>query len=386
MKDSLSNILTNLEKYILREQYSGYDPYDGLSSPIFKLPILRSNKLIRFGFQQIFRRIPINLRPLLGIKKEENPVTFGLAIQAYTYLSAIFPGKKDFYKDQINYCIDKLEQLRSKGYSGSCWGYNFDWEARYAKIPAFTPTIVATGIISNGLYEYYKYSGDSRAKELILDSGKFVLNDLNRTYEGKNYCLSYSPNDEQVVFNASMKGARLLSQIYSISREESLKKEIFSIVDFVIRYQANEGYWTYSAGDARTWVDNFHTAYVLDALKVVNDIFKNKYIDEFNKGLSYYLKTFFCANGEIKYYSHKKYPIDATEVAQSIITLCNNKKLQLAKKVLNYGLKNLYSGKDYFYYRKYKLLKDKTSYMRWSNAWMFVGLSYLKFCGGNYDY
>ena len=206
-----------------------------------------------------------------------------------------------------------------------------------------------------------------------------MLNDLNRTYEEEKFCFSYSPNDKQIVFNATMKAARLLAQAYDLSKDEKLKPEIFNTVDFVMKYQTDYGYWSYAVGDARTWVDNFHTAYVLDALKVVNSIFDNKYSVEFDKGLQYYVKTFFDENGETKYYSHKKYPIDSTEIAQSIITLSDNNNLILTEKVLNFGFKNLYSGKGYFYYRKYKFFIDKTSYMRWSNAWMFVAITfYLK--------
>jgi len=373
---NILDIINNLENYIINEKYKGYDPYDGLSSPIFKLSILKTNKLLRFGFQQFFRRIPFNLRPLLGIKKEVNPVTLGLAIQSFTYLIQLFPEKEGFYKEQIDYCLNTLEALKSKGYSGTCWGYNFDWEARYVKIPAYTPTIVATGFITNGLYEYYKFSKDLGAKELILDAVNFVLNDLNRTYEGNKFCFSYSPNDKQIVFNATMKAARLLTQAYVLSGNKEMKSEIFNTVDFVMKYQTNEGYWSYAAGDARTWVDNFHTAYVLDALKIVNEVFENKYAVEFEKGVKYYVKTFFKDSGEAKYYSHKIYPIDSTQIAQSVITLSANNMLGLANNVLNFGIENLYSGKDYFFYRKYRLLTDKTSYMRWSNIWMYVAISY----------
>ncbi|QQR94249.1 MAG: hypothetical protein IPJ93_10200 [Bacteroidota bacterium] len=31
--------------------------------------------------------------------------------------------------------------------------------------------------------------------------------------------------------------------------------------------------------------------------------------------------------------------------------------------------------KGYFYFRKYKNYTEKTSFMRWSNAWMFAGLT-----------
>ncbi|MGC8859548.1 MAG: hypothetical protein ACP5P3_10655, partial [Ignavibacteria bacterium] len=113
--DFIKEVICRLENHIVSENYAGYDPYDALSSPIFKLPILRSNKLVRFGVQQLFRRIPINLRPILKIKKAVNPVTLGLCIQAYGYLLKIFPEKYDYYISEINKLLNWLINLSSKG-------------------------------------------------------------------------------------------------------------------------------------------------------------------------------------------------------------------------------------------------------------------------------
>lgn len=380
MNDKILQSLIALEAYVLEENFKGYDPFDGLSSPIFKLPILKSNKLIRFGSQQVFRRIPFNIRPLLGIKKGLNPVTLGLAIQAFTYLIQIYKEKRKFYHEQIDFSLSKLIDYKSKSYSGECWGYDFDWEARYTTIPAFTPTIVATGIITNSLFEYYKYSNDIRPKELIISAAQFVFNDLNRTYEGDLFCLSYSPNDHQMVFNASMKGARVLSQAYALTNDKKFIEEAERIVKFVVNNQNGNGSWSYSKGDARRWVDNFHTAYILDALKEFIDLSgKNEYGKYLGKGLEFYLNNLFTKEGYPKYYSNSFYPIDSTSVAQSILTLAKFNHLDKASVVVEFAIRELYSNKGFYYYQKHKSNTNKISYMRWSNAWMFVAFSKLLF-------
>jgi hypothetical protein len=243
----INTSLKLLEKYIKKNIYYGYDPYDGLESPVFSMPFFKSDRVFRFYFQQLFRRIPFNIRPIMCIQKGLNPVTLGLSIHAYAMLSCLFSQERDYYLTEIGRLISLLYKLSSNNYSGICWGYDFDWAARYANIPAYFPTVVATGIITNGLYEYYKISKSSEVGEIMNSSSRFVLNDLNRTYCGNCYCLSYSPNDKQIVFNATMKGARLLSQVYSITHERYLLDEVRSIVDFVIKYQKGDGSWTYSA-------------------------------------------------------------------------------------------------------------------------------------------
>ncbi len=347
-----------------------------LNSFLFSLPVLRSNKIIRFLSQQIFRRIPFNIRPIFGIKKEINPVTLGLCIQSYTYLSMVDNAKRGFYLKEIAKLVDLLVEVSSKGYSGYCWGYNFDWEARYARVNKFVPTVVATGIISNGLFEYYKYYPNESIKEILISSSKFVLNDLNRSYEGDTFCFSYSPNDTQKVFNATMMGARLLAQVYSLTGDWSLIEEADKTVKFVINNQNADGSWYYSKGDTRKWIDNFHTAYVLDALKEFIELSgKNEYISYYNKGFEYYLNNLFTKDGLPKYYSHSFYPIDSTVLAQSIITLAENEKLSHAYKIIIFAVNTLYNSNGYFYYRKFRLYTDRNIYMRWSISWLLLGFS-----------
>ena len=75
------------------------------------------------------------------------------------------------------------------------------------------------------------------------------------------------------------------------------------------------------------------------------------------------------------------YPIDIHSPAQFIVTLTKTEKLKenllLADKVLNWTIKNMQDKEGYFYYQSRKYYKNKISYMRWSNAWMYAGLSNL---------
>src|SRR5690625_2035489 len=125
-----------LEKYARTNQYKGYDPYDALLSPLFKLPILKSNKLLRFGTQQFVKRFPVNVRPLLLVPKGLNPVSLGLFIQGYAYLFEVYPDRKEEYFEIIEELTERLVSLIPKGFSGACWGYDFDWEARHARLRA----------------------------------------------------------------------------------------------------------------------------------------------------------------------------------------------------------------------------------------------------------
>ncbi|KAA3659063.1 MAG: hypothetical protein DWQ10_09730 [Calditrichaeota bacterium] len=101
-----------LESCIIKNHYRGYDRYDGLHSPIFKIPFLNQQKF-RFYFQQITKRLPGNFRPLLAIPKGYNPVTLGLCLQGFTYLSQVDSEKKDDYLARMDHLIGELVKLQS---------------------------------------------------------------------------------------------------------------------------------------------------------------------------------------------------------------------------------------------------------------------------------
>lgn len=372
------NSLNRLEEFIFENAYEGYDPYDVLSSPFLKLPMINGSRILKLGAQQAFRRLPFNFRHLVGVKKGLNSVSLGLSVQSYSYLIVLFSRKREYYERQITACLVKLIDLVSDGYNGYCWGYDFDWEARYASVPAYTPTVVATGIVTNGLMEAFRLTGNEKARALVLDASRFVLRDLQKMSHGETFCYSYAPIDHQQVYNATMKGARLLAQAYAINGDSSLLDEARATVRFVIQNQREDGSWPYSYGDARTWVDNFHTGYVLDCLdEYIRCSGDTQFEPSLKKGIEYYVSNLFSPEGLPKYYSNKLYPIDSTAAAQSILTLTRFGYIDKAERIALWMIDNMQDPAGYFYYQKHRFYTNKIPYMRWSNAWMFAALAYL---------
>ena len=139
-----------LKKYCESEDFKGWDPYDGLNSSFFQASPLKKWSFARLAWIQAFKRNPINLRSLLLVPKQHNAKGIGLFLEGYCNLYQItesgdttFGDKKEILK-QINYLSDLLIDIKTDGYSGACWGYNFDWQNRVFYQPRYTPTIVAT--------------------------------------------------------------------------------------------------------------------------------------------------------------------------------------------------------------------------------------------------
>ncbi len=379
----LKEITESFEKlygYCSLEEYKGYDPYDGLNSRFFQsLPFIRNSHLARLIWIQGFKRFPLNLRPLFGIRKEYNPKALGLFLSGYCTLYKMEP--KEEYLNNINFLIGMIHDVVSPGYNGACWGYNFDWEAKAFFQPKNTPTIVASSFIANALLDAYDLFYDRNLINTVRSTCDFVLKDLNRSYDQMgNFAFSYSSLDKSIVYNASLLGSKLLARVFNITREPALAEESRKSVSFCCNAQRPDGSWTYGTLPFHQWVDNFHTGYNLecisDYMKYTGD---NSFKTKLDRGFKYYINTFFTNEGIPKYYSNSMYPIDIHAPAQMVITLTAldrfKENKQLIDKVLGWTISNMQSDKGYFYYQVNRYFTSRIPYMRWSQAWMFYALS-----------
>lgn len=382
MDDFILCSFLELQKYCKQEGYKGWDPYDGLSSKVFQaMPLLPQKRITRLMWIQFIKKIPLNLRPVLKIEKGYNPKGIALFISGYSKICHL-ENLREESLEQIKFLADKVISLRTPGFSGNCWGYNFDWESRAFFQKKFTPTIVATTYVANSLLDAYEVTKNEEYLNSAISAKDFIIKDLNRTYSKEgNFAFSYSPFDETSVFNASLLGARLLSRIYSYTKEDKLIELAEKSVAYCCNFQNPDGSWYYSTLPFHQWVDNFHTGFNLECIyeygKFSND---DSFKKNFDKGLKYYLKTFFDKEGRSKYYNNSLYPIDIHAPSQLIVTLSKsnqfNTNRELIDRVLNWTITNMQSSKGYFYFQKKKYYTNKISYMRWSQGWIFYGLSH----------
>lgn len=381
--DTIIHSFNKLKQYCEQEQYKGWDAYDGLNSTVFHfLPFISKNKLLRLAWIQFFKRSPINFRRIAAVKKGLNPKGLALFISAYCNLLKVEHSERSETLQKIEQLSDLLLKLKTNGYSGACWGYNFDWQSKAFFFPKFTPTIVASTFAANALLDAYEATGNKQYLEAAVSTKEFILKDLNRTsLANGNFAFSYSPLDQTSVFNASLLGAKLLSRIYSLNKEEALLKPAKNVVEYCVNFQNPDGSWFYSTLPFHQWIDNFHTGFNLECIfefeKYTGD---TTFSNAFKKGMQYYLTTFFDGEGRSKYYNNQLFPVDVHAPAQLAVTLSKTNLLKenidLMNRVLLWTIKNMQSSKGYFYYQKKRNYTNKIAYMRWSQAWMLYGISY----------
>lgn len=379
--EEIKKATIGLFEYCKSNNWAGYDPYDGLSSPIFEWVPFLQNRLPRLIIIQFMKRSKINYRAIMGIPKEQNPK--GLALFSSALVKLLDIGLINDSGVVIS-VINQLINKKTPDQPYMCWGYNFDWQQRRLFVPKYTPNIICTTFAGNALIDAYEKFGESSYLEMALSAGNFIIRGLNISESNNGICFSYTQLDRSQVHNANLLGSAFLARLYSISG----KKEFFDFALPAARYsvdrQAPDGSWSYGENQVQKWIDNFHTGYNLVALKRFSKYTENEEFDEhIKKGFRFYKSNFFVTDCLAKYYHNSLYPIDIHSIAQSIVTLMElneldkNNYMELALSLCQWGIDNMKGKKGYFYYQKKRFYMNRISYMRWSQAWMLLALSTL---------
>lgn len=386
IKDSFKK----LENYCSRKNWVGWDPYDGLNSVVFKkLPVIRDNVTARLIWIQLFKKNPVNLRRLLRVPQGYNTKGLGLFLSGYCNIFNVqqkygitILDNQDILKDKIIRIADLLLELQSPGYSGACWGYNFDWQSKAFFLPVHTPTVVATAFVAEALIKAYGITGSRNYLDTALSSADFILKDLNRIPKPEGFMFSYSPLDDRAVYNASLLGTKTLSLAYPYTQNELYKEAAYQTALAVCRNQNEDGSFPHSDQVGNSWRDNFHTAFKLESLAYYQKYCSDStFCENLDRGFNYWIEHFFDKETGIALYYENNYNlIDLHCAAQSMPALYNLNRFKsmerVATKVITWAVENMQDEEGYFYFQKTKGGLNKIAYMRWPNAWMFYGMSY----------
>jgi hypothetical protein len=272
--------------------------------------------------------------------------------------------------------------LASQPVSYWCWGYSFPWQTRTDLVQRWSPNLVCTIFVANALLELYETNGDRRCLDMATGAAEYILDKLYWT-EGESVAsFSYPlPGLRSQVHNGNFLGAALLCRVYKCSGNRSFLDPALRVARFSSEKQHDDGSWDYGEYSYQKWIDNFHTGFNLCALKGICEYADAaEFEPKVRRGFEFYERNFFTEEGTAKYFHDRTYPIDIHSIAQSTITLAmlgnsENGGGELAKAVLGWAIENMWDEKGFFYYQKYPALTIKTSYMRWSQAWMLYALA-----------
>ena len=380
MNTELKTARFKLLAHCRSENWAGYDPYDALTSRyLAKVPLLNS-RLPRLALTQILKRSPINIRHIAQVPKAQNPKALALFLSAFLQMKYEDLPDRD---DLIRYMVTRLADLRSKEVSYDCWGYSFPWQARNILVPQGAPNVVCTAFVATSLLDAHDQGSDDRCLGMAVSAAEYMVNDLYWS-DGEAAGFSYPmPHIKSHTYNANLLAAALLCRVARVTNDGKFLAPALRAARFAVSKQREDGSWYYGESPKSRWIDNFHTGYNLGALQsMARDLESNEFDASIRRGFEFYRTNFFREDGAPKYFHNQAYPLDIHCVAQSILTLLAFKDLdssnvELAHSVFDWAMKHMWDDRGFFYYRVLRLLTIRTSYMRWSQAWMLLALSTL---------
>jgi hypothetical protein len=379
--DDARGAMHKLLAYCRANDWAGYDPYDALNSEVFKaLPLLNA-RIPRLTLTQVMKRSPVNLRRVMRIPKTQNPKALALFLLAFLNLAKTESGDQE---DLAQLMIDRLIALRSLGTPYWCWGYSFPWQTRTIVVPAGVPNLVCTTFVAGALLDAYEQRQDSRCLSMAVSASQYILDELYWE-DGDSDCgFSYpQPRLRSQTHNANLLAAALLCRVYKHTGQENILTPALKAARYSVAKQHADGSWYYGEGPSQDWIDNFHTGYNLCALETIGrSADSTEFEASLHHGFEFYRTHFFREDGAPKYFHNRAYPIDIHCVAQSIITLLAFKHLdsdniRLTHAVFRWAMDHMWDDRGFFYYRVLRFATIRTSYMRWSQAWMLLAISML---------
>jgi rhamnogalacturonyl hydrolase YesR len=377
-KSDIRSSLSRLEKWVEAHEYKGYEPFDGLSS--FLKPLAFGNLLLKRVMQQLVRRFPINIRPLIGIKPLES--TKGRGYMAWGYITMYTSTHDVRYKEKTEQCLEWLIENKSPYYREFSWGNHYDFASRRGLLPKYEPIIVWSSLIGQAFVDMFEIVRNNRYLEVAKSICDWILQ-LPREITDSGACLSYVAYTQSSIHNSNMLGAALLAIVAKHTKDEAALKTAKEAMIYSCSRQLPDGGWYYGEEPMYHWIDNFHTGYNLDSLKSYIDSTGDKdYQKNLKKGYEYYINSFFEDDGMPKYYHNNVYPVDIQCASQAIETLArfskyDERSLHLAKKVARWTILNMQNKDGYFYFRKNQWGKIKTPMIHWGQATMYKALAEL---------
>ena len=339
---------------------------------------------------QTVKRAPVDLRGILRVESGTN--SKGVALFALAELARFRATNNDTHKQRAKHLLEKLDSLKlelpqtTDQRPKTAFSYNFDWQSRAFFAPAGTPTIVPTAFAARAFIEAHQAFGDEIYWQTAREIGEFVVHDLNRSVETDDeICFSYTPLDRSIILNASLLAGEVLAIVGARDNNENWLELAAKSARFVLRRQLENDAWAYGTKLRHKWIDNFHTAFILQSLwrmKPFLPELETEIEQSVRRGFDFWIDNLFLPDGTPKYYDTQTFPVDIHSATAAIAALCemadlDQRAIRLANKVAAWTIEHLRDEAGFFYYQKHRFYTVKTPMMRWAQAWTAFALARL---------
>ncbi len=372
--DDVHAAIDRLSAALEAEAFAGWDPYDALSSPVLRA-VARTPFLRRAAIQSL-KRLPVNVRPLLGIPRRRHTKGLALLVSAYTLLAQREDGGR--FRPHALELGRRLADRAVPAGHGMGWGYDFDVQTRWGFYRHGEPNAIVTAFTAHALLDLAALEGDEAHAALAHETLDFALSELLVERGGDSF-FAYYAGSTTVVHNANL----LLSSLFA--RSATAASSGFAAAEAAMRYslerQHEDGSWPYGEGRGLGWVDGFHTAYVLDALAHWHRATGDADVEAaLLRGLQFARTRLVASDGAPLATPEARYPIDIHAASSLIRTLSTLGRFDpaapgVATRVLEWTLRSMRREDGRFAFQLHRTYRNSVPYIRWSDAHMMLALA-----------
>jgi polysaccharide biosynthesis protein VpsJ len=367
--------LRRLDEWGNASDWTGTDPYDGLNARRLDAAFRRTRRG-RQVLTQIVKRSPVDVRPLLAVPPGRDAAAVANVVSAYALDEETETG-------HLQEMLDVLESLRCEGFAEPCWGYHFDVQTRIFFYPRGAPNTIATAFAGLALLDAYERTREPRLLELAGRVADFFLERVPQTATPSGAYFGYLVGDRTPIHNANMLVSALLARVDAHAPRNELADAAAAGVQYTLEHQRSDGSWPYAERSGWDWVDGYHTGYILDALGICVDLrVTTADADALDRGLRFYARALFLADGTPRFTATSTYPIDIQCVAQGIQTpaLAATRIPELgnlAWSVFRFARARMLRRDGAFAYQRRRFWTNRTPHVRWAAAPMLLALTHL---------
>jgi hypothetical protein len=372
--------LLELEAWGSARGWTGPDPYDGLNARGRLAAPLRRSVVGRRVITQAVKRSPLDLRPVLGIPSGRSPVTLAHAACAYARNGFL---ADDLARARLNAALASLRSLRCPAYALPAWGYHFDVQTRVFFYPRGAPNSIATSFAALALLDAHAATGDPELLALAEGAGDFFLTHVPQTTDGEGAFFGYLAGDRTPIHNANTLVCAVLAELWERTGRDDFGEAARRGLLYTLGHQRGDGSWPYGERADLSWVDNFHTGYVLESLiRCRRAGLDGGIAPALERGLRHYEDALFLPDGTPKYTPESVYPVDVQCAAQGIQTFAlaaadDPRHLTAARRVFAYARARLRRRDGAVVFQRRRLWTNRTAHPRWGVAPMLHALTHL---------
>jgi|SRR5579871_105649 len=232
-------------------------------------------------------------------KPQRFPIADAHYAMGFLFLSQLL-NDKQYYTRALHF-LEVLEQTRCPGFENYCWGYPFHWVTVRGTIHAGTPLITTVPYVYEAFKQAYETDGDERWFRIMHSIAQHGVGDYKDIQTSQNAATcSYTPDPREsiAVTNANAYRAFLLTCAASDLSDERYRKVAQRNLNFVLESQNPDGSWYYAYDGKRSFIDHFHTCFVLKALAKIEKLTGDPNCTQaIERGIDYYTKNLFDAKG-----------------------------------------------------------------------------------------